>query len=98
MSTAIDYLAQFGLSTRKKGNRVVVSPRALVTDDLQKYIRAHRLELLAELAANDGLARHCSWSVLLPGRQPFPMISPEPMTRDEALEIVRWRWPDGDVA
>lgn len=93
MSTAIDYLAQFGLSARKKGSRVVVSPRALVTDDLQKYIRAHRLELLAELAANDGQARRCSWSVLLPGRQPFPMISPEPVTYDEAMADVRGRWP-----
>lgn len=97
MSTAIDYLAQRGLSVRTKGNRVVVSPRTLVTDDLQKYIRAHRLELLAELAANDGLARHCSWLVLLPGRQAFPMISPTPLTRAEALADVRGRWPNADL-
>lgn len=96
MSAAIDYLAQHGLSARKKGNRVVVSPRAMVTEDLKKYIRAHRLELLAELAANDGQARRCSWSVLLPGQRPFTMIS-EPITRDEALADVRGRWPDGEV-
>ncbi|AKA22733.1 hypothetical protein [Pseudomonas chlororaphis] len=96
MSAAIDYLAQHGLSARKKGNRVVVSPRAMVTEDLKKYIRAHRLELLAELAANDGLERRCGWTVVLPGRKPFTMIS-EPITRDEALADVRCRWPDADV-
>lgn len=95
---AVDYLAQHGLSARKKGNRVVVSPRALVTDDLQKYIRAHRVELLAELAANDGIERRCAWSVLLPGRPPFPMINTEPLTRAEALADVRGRWPDADLA
>ncbi|QIH10583.1 MULTISPECIES: hypothetical protein [unclassified Pseudomonas] len=96
MSTAIDYLAQRGLSARKKGNRVVVSPRAMVTDDLQKYIRAHRLELLAELAANDGLERRCGWTVVVPGRKPFTMIS-EPITHAEALDDVRARWPDAMV-
>lgn len=96
MSTAIDYLAQFGLSARKKGNRVVVSPRTLVTDDLQKYIRAHRLELLAELAANDGMERRCGWTVLVPGYQPFTMVS-EPITHAEALDEVRGRWPDAKI-
>lgn len=97
MSAAIDYLAQHGLSARKKGNRVVVSPRAMVTEDLKKYIRAHRLELLAELAANDGQARRCSWSVLVPGCRPFTMISPDPLTHAEALADVRCRWPGADI-
>lgn len=96
MSTAIDYLSQFGLSARKKGNRVVVSPRVLVTDDLQKYIRAHRLELLAELAANDGLERRCGWTVTVSGLNPFTMIS-EPITHAEALEEVLGRWPGAAV-
>ena len=96
MSTAIDYLAQFGLSARKKGNRVVVSPRMLVTDDLQKYIRAHRVELLAELAANDGVERKCGWTVIISGYPPFTMVS-EPITHAEALEDVRGRWPDAKI-
>lgn len=96
MSTAIDYLAQFGLSTRKKGNRVVVSPKALVTEDLQKYIRAHRLELLAELAANDGVQRRCAWTVLVAGYRPFTMIS-EPITYDEALADIQSRWPGATI-
>ncbi|NWD66395.1 hypothetical protein HX870_02000 [Pseudomonas gingeri] len=97
MSTAIDYLIQRGLSARKKGNRVVISPRALVTDEIQKYVRAHRLELLAELSANDGVARSLHWQVMRDGKPLCTMIG-DPMTRAEALEVVRWRWPDADLA
>jgi hypothetical protein len=96
MNTAIDYLAQFGLSARKKGNRVVVSPRSLVTDALQKYIRAHRLELLAELAANDGIARKTHWQVTLPGIRSFTMVG-EPCTHQEARIIVHTIWPEAEV-
>ncbi len=97
MSAAIDYLTLRGLSARKKGNRVVISPRALVTDEVQKYVRAHRLELLAELSANDGIARSLHWLVVRDGKPLCTMIG-EPITRTEALEVVRWRWPDADLA
>ena len=97
MSTAIDYLAQYGLSARQKGNRVVISPRSLVTDDLQKYIRAHRIELLAELAANDGVERRCHWQVIRAGKIICTMVG-TPVTRNEALAEVRWRWPDAEIA
>lgn len=97
MSTTIEYLAQHGLSTRQKGNRVVVSPRSLATDDLQKYIRAHRLELLAELTANDGIERRCHWRVMRDG-QPLCTMIGAPITRAKALNAVRWRWPDADLA
>lgn len=93
MSAAVDYLAQFGLAARKKGNRVVVSPRERVTADLQKYIRAHRIELLAELAANDGFERRCYWVVTSPGCRPFTMVA-APMTRAEAVESTKAIWPD----
>lgn len=96
MNTAIDYLAQRGLSARKKGNRVVVSPRVLVTDDLQKYIRAHRLELLAELAANDGIARKTHWCIAVPGYRPITMVG-EPCTYEEATTIACCIWPDAEV-
>jgi hypothetical protein len=96
MNTAIGYLAQFGLSARKKGNRVVVSPRSLVTEPLQKYIRAHRLELLAELAANDGIARRTHWQVTLPGCQSFTMVG-EPCTHEEARSVVRSIWPEAEL-
>ena len=97
MSTAIDYLAQYGLSARQKGNRVVISPRSLVTDDLQKYIRAHRIELLAELAANDGVERRCHWQVIRYGKIICTMVG-APVTRNEALAEVRWRWPAAEIA
>ena len=96
MNTAIDYLAQFGLSARKKGNRVVVSPRSLVTDALQTYIRAHRLELLAELAANDGIARKTHWQVTLPGCRSFTMVG-DPCTHEEARSVVHSIWPKAKV-
>jgi len=94
---AIDYLKDHGFAAKVKGNRLIVSPASQLTPDVRKYIKAHRLELIAEVAANDGLSRQCAWSVLLPGRQPFVMISPTPLTRDEALADVRGRWPDADL-
>lgn len=96
MSAAIDYLSQHGLSARMSGNRVVVSPRALVTDALKKYIFAHRLELLAELSANDGCERRCGWTVRVPGYPPFIMAG-QPITYAEALEAVQVRWPDARI-
>lgn len=71
-------------------------PASKLTDDVRKYMKAHRLALLAELAANDGLERRCNWTVLVPGCRPFTMIS-EPITRDEALADVRVRWPGAKV-
>ncbi|MNF85707.1 hypothetical protein D3C84_681140 [compost metagenome] len=96
MTTTIDYLAQFGLSARKKGNRVVVSPRTLVTDDLLKYIRAHRLELLAELAADDCIERWCFWHVVRDGKTICTMVC-EPSTYAEATLEVKARWIDAEV-
>lgn len=94
---SIDYLKDHGFAAKVKGNRLIVSPASQLTPDVRKFIKAHRLELIAEVAANDGLSRQCSWSVLLPGRQPFPMISPTPLTRAEALADVRGRWPDAQI-
>lgn len=94
---AIDYLKDHGFAAKVKGSRLIVSPASKLTPDVRKFIKAHRLELIAEVAANDGHARQCSWTVLLPGRQPFVMISPEPITRAEALADVRGRWPNADL-
>ncbi|WP_223504882.1 hypothetical protein [Pseudomonas sp. BF-R-24] len=96
MNTAIDYLTRFGLSARKKGYRMVVSPWSLVTDDLQKYICAHRLELLAELTANDGIARKTHWQVTIPGCRSFTMVG-EPCTHEEAQSVIHSIWPEAEV-
>jgi len=55
--TVIDYLTQRGFSARVAGHRLVISPASRLTDDVRKYVKAHRLELIAELAANDGQQR-----------------------------------------
>lgn len=96
MSSTTNYLAEFGLSVRKQGDRVIVSPRALVTKELRQHIQTHRRELLAELAANDGVERRCHWQVKRGARVICTMVG-EPVTRNEALLEVRWRWPDAEV-
>lgn len=89
---AIDYLSARGFSARKVGMRVVVSPASKLTADVRHYIKSHRLVLLAELAANDGVERRCHWSVSVLGYRPFTMIG-EPCTHAEALEHARGIWP-----
>lgn len=93
---ALDFLIDRGLSAKRVGMRVRISPRVKVTDEIAKYVKQNRLTLLAELTADDGLERRCAWTVLVPGYLPFTMAG-EPVTRDEALADVRGRWPDGDL-
>lgn len=94
---AVDYLREQGLNVRKVGMRVVLGPRALVTDDILKYVKRYRLALLAELAANDGMERRCAWTVLVPGYRPFTMIS-APVTEAEALYDAQARWPNATLS
>lgn len=93
---AIDYLVERGFTAKKQGMRVRVSPASKLTDYVRKYIKANRLALLAELAANDGLERRCYWVVTVPGWRPFTMIG-QPITYAEAIEDVRGRWPGATV-
>lgn len=93
---AIDYLTDKGFSAKVSGKRLVVSPASRLTEDVRKYIKAHRLELIAELAANDGQERRSNWQVLRDGKPLCTMIG-EPMTYAEALYAARWRWPDVEV-
>ncbi|HBP6770496.1 TPA: hypothetical protein L6A97_08265 [Pseudomonas aeruginosa] len=95
--TVLSHLHDQGLNVRKIGARIILGPKALITDDIRKYVRRYRLALLAELAANDGIERRCSWTVLVPGYRPFTMISP-PITRAEALDDVQSRWADAQLA
>ncbi|WP_040261909.1 hypothetical protein [Pseudomonas massiliensis] len=89
---AIDYLTDRGFTAKKHGMRVRIMPASKLTDDVRKYVKANRLALLAELAANDGRERRCSWIVLAPGYRPFTMMC-EPITYEEALAEVQIRWP-----
>lgn len=94
---ALDYLIERGLTAKRVGMRVRISPRVKVTEEVSRYVKQNRLTLLAELTADDGLERRCGWTVIVPGYRPFTMIG-EPITRAEALADVRGRWPDGDIA
>lgn len=96
MGAAIDFLHDHGLSAKVNGKRLVVSPASRLTPDVRLYIKAHRLELLAELAANDGQERRCHWQVTLDGK-PLCIMIGEPMTEAEALEAATWRWPGAEV-
>lgn len=93
---AIDYLKQHGLAAKLRGKRVHISPANRVTDDLRRYIKAHRLELIAELESGDGQARRCDWRVRVAGYPPFTMIT-EPCSHTEAIEAARQRWPNAEV-
>lgn len=94
--TAIDYLTKRGFSARVAGRRLVISPASRLTDDVRKYVKAHRLELIAELAANDGQERRSNWRITRNGKVVCTMIG-EPMTYAEARAAARWRWPDAEV-
>lgn len=94
---AIDYLRDQGFSVRVTGQRIVVSPASALTPDHRKYIKLHRLELLAEVAANDGETRRAAWDVTIPGYGKRRMIG-EPCTRAEALAHARGIWPGADIA
>ena len=97
MAAAIEFLLRHGLSAQRRGNRVFVTPKSGITEDVRRYVRAHRLELLAELAANDGAERRRYWQVSVSGYRPFRMTG-EPMTHAEALASAKRIWPDAEIA
>ena len=96
MGAAIDYLRQHGLTAKANGKRIIVSPASKLTSDVRQYVKAHRLELLAELAANDGMERRSHWRVIQGGKSVCTMLG-EPMTFAEALSAARYRWPSAEV-
>jgi hypothetical protein len=93
---AIDYLRNHGFDAKVKGNRLVVSPSSKLTTDVRRYIKLHRLELMAEAAANDGVSRSGHWLVTVDGYPPFTMTGP-PITKAEALADAQARWPSATV-
>lgn len=93
---AIDYLREHGFDAKVRGNRLIVSPSSKLTPDVRQYIKLHRLELMAEAAANDGVSRSSHWSVTVPGYPPFTMTG-SPITYSTAMADARIRWPDAEV-
>ncbi|WPN47505.1 hypothetical protein [Pseudomonas sp. P8_241] len=96
MGAAIDFLHRHGIFAKAKGERIVVSPKSQLTDDVRQFVRTHRLELLAELAENDQAPRLVAWRITRNGKTICMMIG-EPITNVEALEIAHWHWPDAGV-
>ncbi|VVP53041.1 hypothetical protein [Pseudomonas fluorescens] len=94
---ALAYLHSLGFAAKLNGKRVRISPASKLNDEVRTYIKNHRLELLAELASNDGIERRCHWRVVRDGKPLCTMIG-EPVTRAEAMADVRGRWPDADLA
>ncbi|WP_095148381.1 hypothetical protein [Pseudomonas sp. Irchel s3a18] len=92
----IDYLRDRGFGAKVVGTRLIVWPSSRLTQEERRYIKLHRLELMVEVAANDGEARSSHWSVLVTGYSPITMIG-EPMTHVEALVEARTRWPNAKV-
>jgi hypothetical protein len=93
---ALDYLKQRGLSARQIGNKLSVFPKDKITSNDRQYIQLHRMELLAELAANDGIEQRGHWQVYLNGKY-ICSIAGGPMTQQQALNAARFRWPDAEV-
>ncbi len=96
MGTAISFLHSRGLTARANGLRIVVSPASGITKEDRLFVSTHRLEILAELDANDGIGRRCHWKVSVPTYRPFTMCS-EPLSYDEALARAQARWPDATI-
>lgn len=94
--TSADYLKERGFKVSLVENRIRVSPGSMISETDRKYIMLHRLELIAELAANDGIERRLSWRVTLHGK-PIATIVGNPMTKQEALKSIRFRWNEADV-
>ena len=45
----LDRLTQAGLAVETDGDRLVVSPRSSLTDEIRKYIKDHKEEILVEI-------------------------------------------------
>ena len=71
------------------------APSSKLTQDVRQFIKLHRLELIAEVSANDGTTRRSNWQINLEGKL-ITMIG-APMTYDEALAAAHWRWPESNI-
>jgi hypothetical protein len=96
-SEVLSMAAAEGVTLMLVGDRLTWRSDHQPPADLLNILKAHRLELIAELSANDRQERRRHWSISVPGCRPFTMIG-EPMTRAEALVAARWRWPDARVS
>jgi hypothetical protein len=100
---AIDYLKLHHLNAEiEKGNRLAVWPKENITPEVREWIRAHRTELLEELAAaNDPEPPHLpagvrmAWTIRVGDKR--LVLAGIPYTREQAHRAAQARWPGTDV-
>lgn len=69
------------------GKRLIISPASRITNDVRLYVK---VQLLAEIAANDAVEHRSNWRVIRNDQTIAAMIG-EPMTCEEALQTVHFR-------
>jgi len=52
-ASLVHQLGACGLTVRAEGSALIVEPRNLITDPLRKFIREHKVKIVAELLAAD---------------------------------------------
>ncbi|MNX77824.1 hypothetical protein D3C86_1093840 [compost metagenome] len=70
-ATALSMLSDAGVTARDSGDgRLLVAPVEALTDDLRRYIREHKNEILAELEAANAPSTNCQHCIHLrrPGK------------------------------
>ncbi len=65
-ATALSILSDAGVTARDSGDgRLLVAPVEAMTDDLRRYIREHKNEILAELEAANAPSTNCQHCIHL---------------------------------
>ncbi|QJX01817.1 hypothetical protein HML84_04800 [Alcanivorax sp. IO_7] len=93
---AIDHLRGHGLDAYVHGDQLMVTPASRLTDDLRRWIREHKNDLVAELAANDCPTRQW-WPLRLPDGSRPRLVNPGGCTREQALDAATFRWPGATI-
>ena len=95
---AVDQLKQQGFRLSLNGDRIQVRPGSRLTPEWRQWIKANRPEIVQELktASNQGADVQSVWYIQAQDRT-FPMIRPEGMSRQQAEQAARARWPGATV-
>lgn len=94
---AIDYLLDHGLQAKVlPDKRLYVWPSENITPEVRLWIRMHKAEVLRELLpANDN--RRAAWHITHNGKHIVMLAMDEPLTREQALESAKARWPHDEI-
>lgn len=100
MAAAIDYLKRYGLTVEVAApGRLRVRPADRITDPVRAWIREHKLELMAELAANQPEAMPSLpnvWLALIGGKL-VTVIDPDRTDHAEQLRRLTLKFGPGRV-